>query len=127
VIGANDQIKSAAVLMFAGESADTQVLLLADKKSSLKLSSAASNQQTVLGSGADGGYGLFLSRGNVGSASLTSAGSGAGYLSIANSKGAIVAEGGSKPSGIGIFRTGPSCCTPPGAVGPHQYIVGRQE
>jgi hypothetical protein len=74
----------------------------------------------------NGRYGLFLSRGENGSASLTSTSTGAGYLLMANSQGQVVAEGGAKINGVGIFRTGASCCAPPGAVGPHRYIVGKQ-
>jgi hypothetical protein len=79
------------------------------------------------GETSDKRFGLFLYRGDIGSVTLTSRSTGSGYLALTNSSGAIVAEGGSKENGIGIFRTGPSCCLPPGAMGPHQYIVGKPD
>jgi hypothetical protein len=81
----------------------------------------------TLGETPDNRFGLLLYRGDIGSVTLTTRSTGSGYLALTNSSGAIVAEGGSKENGIGIFRTGPSCCLPPGAMGPHQYIVGKPE
>jgi len=126
VIGANQASQESAILLF-DDKTDDPVYLLAGKHSSLSLKSADSKQQTIIGSTEDGRYGLFLSQGESSSVSLTSGKSGAGYLGISNSAGQIVAEGASQPNGVGIFRTGPSCCRPPGAIGPHQYIVGKQD
>ena len=127
VISANDEVKSSSIRMYGGNNTeDSDVLLLAGELSLLQLKSSEADRQTILGSGKDDRYGLFLSRGDIGSAALTSTDTGSGRLEIANSKGDIVAQGGAKPNGIGIFLTGPSCCSPPGALGPHQYILGRQ-
>ncbi len=116
-----------SIRMYGGNNTeDSDVLLLAGELSLLQLKSSEADRQTILGSGKDDRYGLFLSRGDIGSAALTSTDTGSGRLEIANSKGDIVAQGGAKPNGIGIFLTGPSCCSPPGALGPHQYILGRQ-
>jgi hypothetical protein len=145
VIGASDEQKASALLLsgeagsdvaveiIGGASSHLKVASSKDKRntvitaSSLKVSSQSSNLQALLGLSGGGDFGLFVSRGDIGSVTLSAAGSGAGYLSLSNAKNEIVAEGGSKPNGVGIFRTGPSCCKPPGAVGPHQYIVGRNE
>jgi hypothetical protein len=79
-----------------------------------------------LGSSEDDRFGIVVARDTINSATLTSTSSGAGYLGLTNQTGAIVAEGAAKTNGVGIFRTGPKCCIPPGAIGPHEYIVGAQ-
>jgi hypothetical protein len=128
IIGASPSKNESWIYLFSDKGDDVPVYLRATgETSSLRLTSAASKQETIIGSATDGRYGVFLSQGETASVTLTSGKSGAGYLGISNSAGQIVAEGASQPNGVGIFRTGPSCCRPPGAIGPHQYIVGKQD
>ena len=126
VIATSDQANSTAIRMFSGKNASqSDVALVGGAISQLQMKSSQAKHETLLGTGTDGRYGLFLSGGEIGSVALMSTPSGAGYLEIANNKGQLVAEGGANPKGVGIFLTGPSCCDPPDAVGPHQYILGR--
>jgi hypothetical protein len=144
VLGANKNTDSAGLQLFGGEDkgsveivggkqAHLRVGSEMDKQtisispSSLRATSKDLAEQAILGLTTDGNYGLFISRGDNGSVVLETGSTGAGYLSLSNKNNEVVAEGGSKADGVGIFRTGPSCCKPPGAVGPHQYIVGRNE
>lgn len=127
VLAASDADKLAGLLLFAGQDASkAQVALFGEKQSYLVLTSAETRQQMLLGTAPDGRYGLFISKNDVGSVALTSTDDGAGYLGLANKAGEFVVEAASKPNGVGIVRTGPKCCPPPGAVGPHAYIVGTQ-
>lgn len=144
VLGANNNIGSAGLQLFGGGDAKGSVQVVGGKQTylqvgsptdkqsiaisaaSLKATSKDTGEQALLGLTTDGNYGLFISRGNTGSVVLQAGSTGAGYLALSNKNNEVVAEGGSKSNGVGIFRTGPSCCIPPGAVGPHQYIVGKE-
>jgi hypothetical protein len=127
LLGASDAQKVSAILMFDGTSATEKAYLYASNTSFLRLKSSDGNHEADLGSGPDGKFGISLWKDSIGSAVMTSSGAGAGWLGLANPKGEVVAEGGVKPNGVGIFRTGPACCDAPGAVGPHQYIVGKKD
>jgi hypothetical protein len=144
VLGANNNIGSAGLQLYGADD-NGSIQLAGGKQTYLKVGTPVDKQsitispasliatskdlaqQALLGLTAEGNYGLFISRGNTGSVVLQTSSTGAGYLSLSNKQNEVVAEGGSKPNGVGIFRTGPSCCKAPGAVGPHQYIVGKEE
>lgn len=84
------------------------------------------DNRAQLGSVSEGDFGVELSHGGLIKASLvTRRESSAGKLTLMNAPGDIVVEAGSLLTNVGIVRTGPKCCKPPGAIGPHQYIVGR--
>ncbi|MDP9088090.1 MAG: hypothetical protein M3O26_05025 [Pseudomonadota bacterium] len=78
-----------------------------------------------LGSEADNEFGVFLSHGKTNSARLVIRPSLAGRLTLSDTDGSVTVEAGTMDNGKGQVKTGPFCCKPPGAIGPHQYIEGR--
>ena len=78
-----------------------------------------------LGSEADNEFGVFLSHGKTNAARLVIRPSFAGRLTLSDTDGSVTVEGGTMDNGKGQVKTGPWCCKPPGSIGPHQYIEGR--
>ena len=73
-----------------------------------------------------GEFGLYLSSGNIESVKLASRDAGEGFLGLADASGEIMVDAGTSPEGVGLVRTGPQCCAPPGA-GPHEYLRGKKK
>jgi hypothetical protein len=74
----------------------------------------------------DQAFGMFLYEDNINTAALKLGFGGAGLFTLANAIGNITVDAGTTKKGLGIVRTGPSCCRPVGWLGPPEYLLGRQ-